>query len=89
MAIRKSSTNKTKDEINCNVIEKCGIISEGSNGWTTELRFVEWNGGEGKYDIRSWKENEDGTEKCGKGITLTGEQLEKLGEIIASLVSND
>lgn len=88
MAIRKNNA-KANDGIKCEVIEKCGIISEGNNGWTTELRFVAWNGGEGKYDIRSWKENEDGTEKCGKGITLTGEQLEKLGEIIVSLISND
>ena len=80
MAIKKSG--KANDGIKCEVIEKCGVISEGSNGWSTELRLVKWNDGVEKYDIRSWCENEDGTEKCGKGITLTGEQLEKLGEII-------
>ena len=81
MAIKKNG--KAKDEgIKYEVLEKCGVISEGNNGWTTELRFISWNDGEPKYDIRSWKENEDGTEKCGKGVTLTGEQLETLGDII-------
>jgi hypothetical protein len=81
MAIKKSG--KANDNgIKYEVVEKCGVISEGKNGWTTELRYVKWNDGEPKYDIRSWVASEDGTEKCGKGITLTGEQLEKLGEII-------
>ena len=85
MAIKKSNA-KAKDEgIKYEVIEKCGVISEGKNGWTTELRYIAWNDGEPKYDIRSWVTNEDGTEKCGKGITLTGEQLESLGNIIAEM----
>ncbi len=84
MAIKKSNA-KANDEIKMEVLEKCGVISEGTNGWTTELRYVAWNGNEPKYDIRAWKEKEDGTEMCGKGITLTGEQLERLGEIIKGM----
>ena len=83
MAIKKSG--KTNDGIQMEVVEKCGVISEGTNGWTTELRYISWNGKEPKYDIRPWCTNEDGTEKCGKGITLTGEQFEKLGEIIKEM----
>ena len=41
-------------------------------GWKKELNLVAWNGGEPKYDIRSW--NEDHT-KMGKGLTLTKEEL--------------
>lgn len=84
MAIRKS-TAKAEDRKTYDVIERCGVISEGNNGWRTELRFVSWYGTEGKYDIRSWKEKEDGTEQCGKGVTLTGEQLESLGELIKAM----
>lgn len=84
MAIKKSG--KANDEgIKYEVIEKCGVISEGKNGWTTELRYVKWGDNDPKYDIRSWVTNEDGTEKCGKGITLTGEQLEALGNIIKGM----
>ena len=86
MAIRKSgNTNEIKYE----VVEKCGIISEGNGGYNMELRYISWNGKEPKYDIRTWKIKEDGTEIMGKGITLTGEQLENLGEIINRLAKED
>jgi hypothetical protein len=82
MAIKKSG--KANDNgIKYEVVEKCGVISE-SNGYSLELRYVSWNGNEPKYDIRQWYER-DGVEKCGKGITLTGEQLEILGEIIKGM----
>ena len=82
MAIKKSG--KTNDNgIKYEVIEKCGVISE-NNGYSLELRYVAWNGGEPKYDLRQWYEK-DGVEKCGKEITLTGEQLESLGEIIKGM----
>ena len=84
MAIKKSG--KAKDEgIKYEVLEKCGVISEGKNGWTTELRYVKWGDNDPKYDVRSWVTNEEGVEKCGKGITLTGEQLEALGNIIKGM----
>lgn len=88
MAIKKSG-NTTNNEIKYEVIEKCGVISERNGGYTLELRYVSWNGGEPKYDIRTWKTKDDGTEVCGKGITLSGEELEALGEIITKLASND
>lgn len=82
MAIKKSG--KANDNgIKYEVVEKCGVIEE-RNGYSLELRYVSWNGGEPKYDLRQWYEK-DGVEKCGKGITLTGEQLEKLGEIIKGM----
>ena len=86
MAIKKTTKAK-EDSIKMEIIEKCGVISE-NNGYSLELRYVAWNGGEPKYDVRQWYEK-DGVEKCGKGITLTGEQLEKLGEIITELAKED
>lgn len=82
MAIRKTNGN-SNEEINYEVVEKCGVISTNKYG-SLELRYVAWNGREPKYDIRSWKQTDDG-ETPGKGITLTGEELEKLGEIISKL----
>ena len=83
MAINK--TKKTDEEIKIDVIEKCGVIMERNGGYSLELRYVSWNGKDPKYDIRPWKTNDDGVEICGKGITLTGEELEKLGEIIKNM----
>ena len=87
MAIRKS--NSKENEIKMEVLEKCGVIQERNGGYNLELRYIAWNGGEPKYDIRTWKTKDDGTEICGKGITLTGEELESLGELIVKLASND
>lgn len=87
MAIRKSI--KADSQIECKVVEKCGVIAERNGDYNLELRYVAWNGGEAKYDIRPWKIKDDGTEVCGKGITLTGEELESLGELITKLASND
>ena len=83
MAINK--TNKSDNEIKMEVIEKCGVIMERNGGYSLELRYVSWNGKDPKYDIRPWKMNDDGNEICGKGMTLSGEELEKLGEIMKNM----
>lgn len=84
MAIKKNGSKS--NEIKCEVIEKCGVISERSGGYTLELRYVSWNGNEPKYDIRTWKQKDDGTgEGCSRGITLTGEELEALGNLIKEM----
>lgn len=82
MEIRKTDKKAKEENTKYKVIEKCGVIGERSGGYTLELRFVEWNGNPAKYDLRPWKVKDDGTEICGKGITLTGEELEALGELI-------
>lgn len=78
MAIRKSTNNKT-DEIKFEVQADIGVINEKKN---IRLRYVAWNGGNPKYDIRPWWKDDDGNENPSKGITLTGEELEKLYELI-------
>ncbi|MDN5304012.1 MAG: hypothetical protein PWP46_891 [Fusobacteriaceae bacterium] len=61
------------------IIEKLGILSEGSRGWKKEINLVSWNDRKAKADIRDWDEN---NEKMGKGITLTKEELKKLKKIL-------
>ena len=84
MAIKK--TAKAKDEIKYEVLEKCGVVSERGGGYALELRYVKWNDSEPRYDFRTWKTKDDGTEVCGKGITLSGEEVENLYEIIKGMV---
>ena len=90
MPIKKSDTadNKRK-EIKYDVIEECGILSEHKNGNVIKLRYLSWNDQEPKYDIRLWKMDEEGNEVCGKGISLTGDELEALGKIILSMMQNN
>lgn len=63
------------------IIETVGVLSESPKGWTKELNLISWNEREPKYDIRDWA---PGHEKMGKGVTLTEEELSKLGDVIKS-----
>lgn len=74
-------------EFKYDVIEKISTF-ERNGGYNLELRYISWNGNEPKYDLRTWKQNDDGTEKCGKGITLTEEELMHLGESITRYFGN-
>ena len=84
MAIRKT-TAKT-DSINYNVLEECGVIATRKGGYELKLRYMSWNDREPVYDLRPWKINDEGEEICGKGLTLSGEELESLGNLIASMM---
>lgn len=59
-------------EIKMDIIEDYGVISE-KNGYELRLRKISWNDRDAKFDIRPWKED-----KCGKGITLSDEELKGL-----------
>jgi len=83
----KSYGSKKKDELNYTVVEKIGILDSDSPN-PKELRVVDWNGSV-KYDIRPWKQNEDGTETPLKGITLDQEELQSLFDILTEMNEDD
>ena len=66
-------------DIQYDIIEELGVLSENAKGWRKELNLVSWNGAAPKYDIRDWA---PGREKMGKGITLTEEEAQKLKELL-------
>lgn len=82
MTIKKSA--KKEAEINYNVIEECGTVSVRKGGYSLKLRYISWNDRDPVYDLRPWKVDDTGTEICGKGITLSGEELESLAKILNS-----
>lgn len=53
----------------------CQNQTKAEGGYTKEINLIAWNGNEPKYDIRSFS---PAREKCGKGITLTKAEAEKL-----------
>ncbi|WKT76867.1 YdbC family protein [Lysinibacillus fusiformis] len=69
-------------EIKFEVIEHIGVLSESSKGWKKEINLISWNGNEPKYDIREWAPNR---EKMGKGITLSGEEVQLLKKLLESI----
>ena len=55
--------------------EHIAVLSETTDkGWQIELNLVSWNGGEPRYDIRSW--NADHT-RSSKVSTFSKEGLQK------------
>ena len=68
-------------EVNFEIKEELGILSESTKGWTKEVNLISWNSAAPKYDIRDWAPNH---EKMGKGITLTAEEAEALYKILAN-----
>lgn len=79
MAIRK--TTKKVTDTKYTVIEDCGRIGN------IRLTYGKWNDNDEKYDLRTWYKNKDtGEERAGKGIGLTGEQLEELYKILKEMV---
>lgn len=83
MAIKKNG--KANEEIKYEVLEECGLVAKRSGDYELKLRYISWNGKDPKYDIRPWKVNDEGEEICGKGITLSGEELETLGNLIKGM----
>ena len=79
----KSYGTKKKDELKFNVVDKIGVLDSDSE-YPKELRVVDWNGSV-KYDLRSWKQNEDGTETPLKGITLDQEEIQSLFDLLTEM----
>lgn len=69
-------------EIKYHIEKNIGVLSESPRGWKKELNLISWNGKEAKYDLRDWSL---GHEKMGKGVTLTGEDLKSLRDILNEL----
>ena len=80
----KSYGTKKKDELKFSVVKKIGVLDSDSPN-PKELRVVTWGNNDPKYDIRNWKQNEDGTETPLKGITFDSEELYSLYEILRTM----
>lgn len=70
-------------EIDFKTVEKIGVIRENGKS-TVELRVTSANGVEA-YDLRSWWTDDEGVEKCGKGIRLTKEELDTLVKLVKKI----
>ncbi len=71
-------TNKLNNDFEYEIIEKIGVLSTDTKGWTKEINLISYNGKPPLYDIRTY--NPDG--KMGKGVTLTAEAFGNLAKII-------
>ena len=74
------------NQINYEIKEHIGIISENKNGWTKELNLVSWNDNDPKYDIRDWNPTHD---KMSRGITLTEKDAYELSSLLNEEFNNN
>ena len=70
-------------DIEFEIVQSIGCLSESNNEWAKELNKVSWGSNEAKYDIRAWSPDH---KKMGKGITLTKEELIQLKNILEELL---
>ena len=77
------SNSNSRGDVTFEITRKCGIIGTEKGGWTRELNVVTWNGGEPKFDVRSW--NEDHT-RMTRGITLSYEEALNLATALKAAI---
>ncbi|MCD7717269.1 MAG: hypothetical protein LUI39_12615 [Lachnospiraceae bacterium] len=70
-------------ELKFEITQSIACLSQEKSGWTKELNKVFWNENPAKYDIRSWSVDH---KKMGKGITLTGQELQQLKSVLEELL---
>lgn len=70
------------NEFKYEVINTYGVLSESQKGWTKELKLISWNEREPRFDIREWSPESD---KMGRGITMTRDELMKLKLLLQEL----
>ena len=75
-----------ENSITCEIVESIAVLSENEKGYTKEINLVSWNGADPKYDIRNWH---PGRERCGKGITLTEEEVHALMDALKEVFGDD
>lgn len=69
-------------DIQYEIVQELGVLSENAKGWRKELNLIRWNNGNPKYDIRDWSPER---EKMGKGTTLTKEEILRLKDLLADI----
>ena len=67
---------------NYEIIEHIAVLSENASGWKKELTLTKWFDNEPEYDIRDLSSDDS---KCGKGITLSNEDMNVLMECKSKL----
>ena len=74
-------------DITYEVKARLAVLSTSPSGWTKELTLISWNGGEPKYDIRTWSPDRS---KMGKGVTLDKAKMDALKAFLTGEIeSND
>lgn len=72
------------NEVSYEVMNEIGELGNGK-----KVRVVSWNGRESKIDIRQWTTDDNGNERCGKGICLTNDEAKNLIDVLSKYLEED
>lgn len=75
-------------EFKYEIKEHVGVVAEERGYRTLELNLVSFNDAEPRYDLRRWMSKDD-VRTMGKGVTMTGEQIRALRDLLNSLPLED
>lgn len=70
------------ENITSEIIKCIGTVKDDGE-WKLELNLVSWNNQKPKYDLRPWNSDHS---KCGKGVTMSEEELTTLKSLISKRV---
>lgn len=73
-----------KKEFTYTIEKEFGTVSTASS-LPLELNVISYNGAPAKYDLRRWREKEDGTRSMQKGICMTAEELRDLRDFLNAM----
>lgn len=59
-------------DVQFEIVEYIGVITEHVTGWKREVNLVAWNGNQPKYDIRDWSPDHTA---MSKGLTFTEDEM--------------
>lgn len=79
MAIRGKSVKK--NELKYEILETYAERTL-ENGQIFRVAEISWNDRPPKFDIRKWTPQDDGTERCGKGVTLDVDEINLLKDML-------
>lgn len=69
-------------QLQFNIEDVCGTLSENKDGWRKQLTYISWNNRAPKFDLRAWDPE---YQAMTKGITLTKDEIIELRDILDKL----
>lgn len=88
MAFKNYGSKKKDNEIKYEVLKVFGTLDSDSK-MPKELRLISWNGKAPVYDLRGWGTDDEGNVTMTKGITMDGEELQSLFDILTEMNEED
>lgn len=80
---------KAKEEPKYKILRHFGKLTNEEGKWNKELNLISWNDAPPKFDIRSWKEDENGERQMMKGITLNEVEAAKLLALLQKIAEEE